>query len=556
MTSETTLAVDQHLFNQGFFGWRSRRAGASFWQNTRSGPSLLAEGEVSHVFAVRKYISIVGLAAGGAGVLLVAAAGASGVRTQSGVTQKAMEAPLPVRADRRKQAGLQQVVCPSKAGCIATGSFDVTSHDQVGHLLVLREHGGKWTVEASPADVSINGSLCLYGYGSCGPVLACPAFDSCAAVAHGPSDSELLTGSSRSWRSSEPQLPSGLGSSAGLSTLSCGSPGNCTAVGSSQPDYYTNAPLLFSERDGAWGAGVEAQLPPDAATTPNPNGFVLGGGFLSVVACPAAGNCVAAGSYGENVAGEYGVPWLAEPWITTEQAGQWQPGVKVQLPGGASTESYQENDPFIGFTGLSCPSVGNCTAVGGYTTPGGEEGLILIERNGVWSQPIRAPLPDGHQPPNWPNEDDNPVGAVSCPDPGDCAAIGVVGGYDAGPWLGWLLSERHGTWKSSIANVAAPDGKVSVPGNLFLASVTCPTAGNCVAVGTYHHGRYGLILIERNGKWRPGIRPARPANAATKKAWTNLDSVSCASTNHCIVVGQYKTRSGNPQGLIINLSLH
>ncbi|HZE17208.1 MAG TPA: hypothetical protein VE197_16735 [Mycobacterium sp.] len=352
--------------------------------------------------------------------------------------------------------------------------------------------------------------------------------------------------------------PAAPASGVGLATVACGSAGNCTAVGGYTPDYHTDVPLLVSERNGVWGAGVEAQLPAGAATTSDPDGFVLGGGGLSVVSCPSAEDCVAAGSYGETVAGPYGGPvWLSEPWIAIEQAGQWQPGVKVQLPADANTFSYHGNDPFIGFTGLSCPSVGNCTAVGGYSTGGAEEGLILTERNGVWSQPIKAPLPpDGNQPPNWPNELDNPLGAVSCAAPDDCAAIGILGGYSAGPWLGWLLSERHGTWTASTATLALPHGKVTVPSNVFLNSVTCPSPSSCVAVGTYHNGKCGLILIERNGKWRPGIRPSLPRDAARKKGWTTLNSVSCPSTNRCTVVGQYKARSGHPQGLIITLRLH
>jgi hypothetical protein len=357
---------------------------------------------------------------------------------------------------------------------------------------------------------------------------------------------------------SEVQLPAVPApySSPGLGSVSCSSAGNCTAVGGYTPDYHTNVPLLVSERNGAWGVGVEAQLPPDAATTSDPDGFVLGGGFLSVVSCPSAGGCVALGSYGETVAGQYGPVWLSEPWVTTARAGQWQPGVKVKLPADANNFSYHENDPFIGFTGLSCPSVGNCTAVGGYSTGGAEEGLILIERNGVWSQPIKAPQPDANQPPNWPNELDNPLGAVSCAAPDDCAAIGVLGGYSAGPWLGWLLSERHGTWRASTATLALPHGKVTVPRNVFLTSVTCPSPGNCVAVGTYRNGKYGLILVERNGKWQPGIKPALPANAAgPKKVSTTLDSVSCPSTNRCTVVGAYRDRSGRTRGLIIDLRL-
>jgi hypothetical protein len=443
------------------------------------------------------------------------------------------------------QGGVRsQVDCPASTGCIAT--FSTFPALTAGTLVAFREHRGKWSREAILPGIGVH-------------ALACPAVGSCVAAGLGSEGSlaTVVTQRGRSWRASVVQLPGNPSPSFPvLPSVSCGSAGVCTAVGWYQvfnPGNIRNHALLVNQDDGTWSAGSDAPLPPDAATTSDPDGFVLGGGALSVVTCPSAGDCVALGSYGETVAGQHGPVWLSEPWVTTERAGQWQPGVKVQLPADANPVSYHENDPFIGFTGVSCPSDGNCTAIGGYSTGGAEVGLILIERNGVWSPPIRAPQPGGHQPPNWPNELDNPLVAVSCPDRNDCAAIGVLGGYSAGPWLGWLLSERHGTWKASTATVALPGGKVGIPANLFLNSVTCPSAGNCVAVGTYHNGKYGLIEVERNGKWQPGIRPVVPRDAARKKGWTNLDVVSCPSTNRCTIVGSYNNRSGRPTGLILNL---
>lgn len=495
--------------------------------------------------------------------LLVAVASASASRAHTSsvrATQKAVRVPLPAHADRKKGAGLSQVVCPSTTECVAIGAYDETRRAPFGHPLVLGWHRGKWMVEAAPAGVFFSIPGCLVGSpGGCRQLqLACPSLGSCVAIGHHASGRPVfLTQNGRRWGVSEVQLPSG----SGLGGVSCSSAGNCTATSAYSPDSngvfpFRSVPLLVSESNRTWGTAVEVSLPPDVATTSDPDGFVGAGGSLSFVSCPAAGECVALGSYAELVTGQYGPEWLVEPWITTEEDGQWQPGVKVQLPAGASTQSLHGNDPFIGFTGLSCPSAGNCTAVGGYNGAGGEQGLILIERNGVWLPPIQAPLPDAHEPPNWPNEFDDPLGAVSCAAPDDCAAVGFLGGYDAGPWLGWLLSERHGTWHASTATLALPHGGVTEPSDVFLNSITCPSAGNCVAVGTYHGSKYGLIEIERNGKWQPGIKAALPSDAAgPKKTSTTLTSVSCMSTNRCTVVGQYRARSGNLKGLIIDLRL-
>ena len=306
----------------------------------------------------------------------------------------------------------------------------------------------------------------------------------------------------------------------------------------------------MSENSGTWGAGFDAKLPSDAATTSDVNGQGPGGA-ASVVSCPSAGNCAASGTYAVRVGD------LNEPagWVATEKAGKWGPAVTVQLPGGRTAVEHSS------FTGLSCPAVGNCTAVGGSTAPkGGEQGLILRERNGGWLQATRAPLPIGGAAPSEPNAYDDPLFSVSCAAPDDCAAIGAYvnrahpGGYP-GTYHGWLLTERHGKWSAS--KLVLP-GKAKAPGDVFLNAVTCRSRGNCVSIGSYaSHGKTnGLIDIERNGEWQRAIKAALPTNAAkASDQHGGLDSVSCPSTNRCTIVGQYKARSGKTQGLIINLQI-
>ena len=513
---------------------------------------------VSGVLRVRTSVSVARPAATGAVFLLMAVGCGSAVpvKAQPGrVAQRAVVTPkatTTTRAVVTRWAGVTQraiglslprgpfvyslLDCPSVAGCVAT-------FNGPGRLFVLGEHRGTWRSEAAPAGVSVVG-------------LACPSLGSCVGAGLSGPSADVVTQSGRRWRASVVQLP---GTPAGvfaprLSSVSCGSVGNCTAVGSFNtpfPHGVENHVLLVSEKAGTWGTGFAVQLPPDAATTTDDNGFGPGG-IASVVSCPSAGNCAASGTYaaGPEPGGYLNRP---EAWVATEQAGEWGHALGVQLPGTAAAAGQ-----FGGFTGLSCPSAGNCTAAGGYQAKGGEQGLIVTERNGVWSPATQAPLPHGGVAPGDPNEFVNPLYSVSCASPNDCAAIGAYvkksGRFQNRP-RGWLLSKRHGTWRASKATLAGPGGKVSVPGYVSLNSVNCPSPGNCVAVGTYDNGGHGLIEIERNGTWRPGIRPALPANAAPKKAWASLYSVSCASTNHCTALGVYTTRTGKAGGLIINLQI-
>ena len=75
--------------------------------------------------------------------------------------------------------------------------------------------------------------------------------------------------------------------------MSCASAGNCSAVG-----YYVDNSghpegLLLAETAGTWATGVEASPPANAA----PNPVVL----LSSVSCPSVGNCSAVGNYTDSL---------------------------------------------------------------------------------------------------------------------------------------------------------------------------------------------------------------------------------------------------------------
>jgi hypothetical protein len=444
------------------------------------------------------------------------------------VSQEAIGVSLPRR--RVVVASFNQVICPSSAGCVA-------SFSEGGRLLVLGERGGKWTREAAP-DVEVL-SLACHSLGSCVGSGISP---------YGKQPAEVMTQSGRSWHAFVVQLPGNTSpSSSPLRSVSCGSAGDCTAVGSYQvfkPGRIESHALTVEQKNGTWGAGFDAQLPPDAATTSDVNGTGPGG-VADVVSCPSAGNCAVGGTYAVLV----GDLNESAGWVATEQAGKWEPAVSVRLPGGGTAVDH------FGFTGLSCPSAGNCTAVGGSTDPkGGEQGLILEERNGVWLQGIRAPLPRGGAAPSEPNAFDDPLLSVSCAAPDDCAAVGAyVMRGSPNRYHGWLLTERAGTWSAS-GLVLPPKTKAS--GGVFLKQVSCPSRGNCVAVG-YYAGKgitHGLIVIERRGKWQRAIKPTLPADAG-KRQHGGLDGVSCSSTSRCTVVGSYNDSSGKSRGLILSLRI-
>lgn len=507
---------------------------------------LCSAAGLNNVLRVPAYGPIMRVIAIGMAVLLVAVAGASGagVQTQSvRVSQKAIGVSLPrgVSGDVRPQ-----MACPSVSGCVATFG--------TANLLVLGEHRGKWTREATLAGVGVR-------------ALACPSIGSCVGTGWISGEPKaVVTQSGRSWRASAVQLPPGdpSPSAAVLPSVSCGSAGDCTAAGWYEvfkPGEIESHALLVGQHDGTWSPGFDVQLPPDGATTSDANGDGPGG-VASVVSCPSTGNCAVAGTYFRPFASAVPGGFLneSEAWVATEQAGQWGPSLGVQLPRDADASgdpSKGGTSPFLGFTGLSCPSAGNCTAVGGYAISGEQEGgLILKQRKGVWLPGIRAPLPRGGVAPSAPNSWIDPLGPVSCAAPNDCVAIGSYVKHESpNRYHGWLLTERSGKWSAS--GLVLPR-KTKASGGVFLNQVTCPSRGNCVAIGFYaSHGKTnGLIDIERQGKWQRAIKAALPANAAkTSRQHAFLDSISCPSTNRCTIVGSYNNRAEKPQSLILSLRI-
>ena len=71
--------------------------------------------------------------------------------------------------------------------------------------------------------------------------------------------------------------------------MSCTSPGNCTAVGFYVPSPGSSEPIVATEVSGAWAPVMPVGVPKGAT----PGGF----DFLSSVSCPSAGNCTAVGKY-------------------------------------------------------------------------------------------------------------------------------------------------------------------------------------------------------------------------------------------------------------------
>jgi hypothetical protein len=224
--------------------------------------------------------------------------------------------------------------------------------------------------------------------------------------------------------------------------------------------------------------------------------------------------------------------------LLDERSGRWARGVEAALPANASGR------PFVQLISVSCASAGNCTAVGNYDS----HALLLRERSGTWERGVEPALPA--------NGLGGQLWDVSCVSAGNCTAVGAYGD-GSGPGQGLLLDERSGRWKRGV--------QAALPANASgaeLWAVSCASAGNCAATGWYGDSsgyRQGLLLDERHGRWARGVEAALPANAQSNPDLSDIfiGSVSCPSPGNCTAVGEYNNnwgRAGHWEGLLLSES--
>ncbi len=312
-----------------------------------------------------------------------------------------------------------------------------------------------------------------------------------------------------------------------IETISCPSAGACAAGGYYYDTTSDQQALAETETGGVWTAtkvnlgGVSANSDPFAE--------------LQQVSCPSAGSCVAVGDYEDSSHVQQGM-------VVTQSGGTWT-AAKVTLPSGAAA------DPQVEFDGLTCPSAGNCVAVGFYGDGAGEQqGLILTEANGSWTSDKVSLSGLGVSA----TDPDVLLTALSCPDASDCVAVGSY--WDTSNHSqDLMLSDTSGAWTAHKADLSKLPSVGSNP-YANLSAVSCTSAGNCAAVGTYTDGSsrtQALVVSESAGTWSAASKVTLPSNANPSGADsdTALNAVSCSSASNCTAVGSYDATSNAVEGL-------
>ena len=304
------------------------------------------------------------------------------------------------------------------------------------------------------------------------------------------------------------------GGLAEVTSVSCASAGNCSAGGYYADGSFHAQAFVVSETSGIWRTATE--VPGTSALNAGGNAEVTS------VSCASAGNCAAGGEY-RNSSGQL------QAFVASEVNGIWRSAEEV--PGTAALNA----GGFALTASVSCASAGNCSAGGEYTD-GSQTGqaFVVNETSGVWRTAMEVP---GTAALNA--NGDAEILSVSCASPGTCSAGGTydhsVMAYEFGQ--AFVVSETNGIWHTAkeVPGTAA----LNVGGAAETMSVSCATAGNCSAGGTYlaRHNQ-AFVVDEVSGVWRTAEEV--PGTAALNRGGgAQTLSVSCATARNCSAGGEY-----------------
>ena len=411
-------------------------------------------------------------------------------------------------------ANVLSISCTSSGNCSAGGFY--TDAAQVQYAFVADETNGVWGNAQQMA-----GSLSVRG-GAQVNSISCPTAGNCSAVgayldSSGNSKAFVVDQSNGTW--GQAQEVAGAESTRGnakLESISCTSPGNCSAGGFFTNNIFAQA-FAIDEVGGVWGSV---------------QGIVgTSYGNLLSISCPTAGNC-SAGGY--TFDGSYN-----QPIVVDETNGTW--GQAQSVPNIAPNNVANSE-----VLSISCGSPGNCSAGGYYSSSRYRtQAFVDDETNGTWGQAQEAPntatLNTGGM---------AQITTVSCASPCNCSAGGMYSD-NVGNQQALVIDEINGTWGQAqeVPNIATLNFS-----NSMVDSISCPTAGNCSAGGFYGDGsRQGqaFVVDQSNGTWG---QAQEVSNFGTLNAGGSgqISAISCPSAGICGAGGVFTDGGSQEQAFVVD----
>jgi hypothetical protein len=287
---------------------------------------------------------------------------------------------------------------------------------------------------------------------------------------------------------------------------------------------------------GTWSAAKE--VPGTAALN------VAGRAGVSSVSCAAAGDCGAGGSYASG--GSLRGARITQAFVVSQTNGTW--GTAEEVSGTAALNA----GGIAGVDSVSCSAASDCSAGGHYTDASGRQQMFVVsETNGAWGTGEEIPgtaalnvgTPGGE------------INSVSCAAAGDCGAGGLY--TDAsGHWQAFVVNQTNGTW--GTAEEVPGTAALNAGGRAQIHSVSCSSAGNCSAGGSYASSStdgvptyQAFVVSETNGTWGKAkeVRGTASLNAG---GYAEINSVSCSSAGNCVAGGDYTNGSAATEAFTVS----
>jgi hypothetical protein len=409
-------------------------------------------------------------------------------------------------------SGIYSVSCPSSGNCTVGGYYVDNSGNQ--QAFVADEVNGTW----HDATELVGTGGFNTGNGAFVESVSCASAGNCAAGGYYEDNSNNVQAFvadevNGTWDDATEVPGTGALNTRGyalITSVSCASAGICAAGG-----YYTDSSgiqaFVADEANGTWGDATEV-----------PGSGALNNGIAEVdsVSCASAGNCTAGGYYTDSSGYE-------QAFVADEANGSWGDATEV-----SGTASLGRGTITPGFS-VSCASAGNCTAGGSDTDSSGNQQVFVgSEVSGAWGNAVQVPDSAALN-----TAGSAMIESVSCPSAGNCSAGGLVdvGTPDSGSPQPFVVSEMNGTWGNAVQVPGIPSFDNGVG---TVSSVSCASAGNCVAGGSYGEALgpdnvKAFVVSEVNGTWGEAVQVADVAPFA------QVLSVSCPPTGGCTAGGVY-----------------
>lgn len=413
---------------------------------------------------------------------------------------------------------LLSMSCPSSGNCAAGGLYTGASGRQA---FVADETNGVWgnAIEV-PGSAALNtGDEAEVNSVSCSSAGNCAAGGSYADSSGHP-QAFVADETGGVWGNAI-EVPGtatlNAGQQAGVISVSCAlGAAACALVGryAVAPGSPRSQPFVADEVGGVWGNAIE--LPGTGSLNHN------GPSEPIVVSCPAPGDCTTGGWYTDSSGNQ-------QPFVARETSGTWRRA--IELPGIAALNTGS----FAGISALSCTSAGNCSAAGVYTIPATlpeRQPFVAEEKNGSWAPAVEMP---GMAALNTSLFAD--VESMTCTSSGNCLAGGF---YEArGIRTAFVISQAGGVWEQAVKLRL----NSSLHGESFVNSVSCLSAGNCVAGGNAAGQAY--VADEYAGVWRNSLQvPGTVGGSAA------VNVVSCVRAGKCAVGGDFVPSSSLQQAFV------